>query len=188
VPVDQAIQITFSKPMDTSTVNLITPPGTSGFSASWNSVYTQVTYTHNDFPSARTLNFEITGQDNVGNTLQSGAAPTTWSFTTPTPPGNVIISGSSTPTRDKNQTYMANVTPITTTLPLTFTWQTTDHLPQTHSNIQNLSDTMNFTWTTAGTKTISVRVENSEGSYENTYQIEVKDTSGVFLPIIIRGY
>jgi hypothetical protein len=82
VPIDEEIQVVFSKPILTSTVTL-GGAGTAGmpFTATWNTDNTVVNYAHPDFAHGATLAFTISGEDRLGNPLGTGIVPTEWSFT-----------------------------------------------------------------------------------------------------------
>jgi hypothetical protein len=47
-------------------------------------------------------------------------------------------------------------------LPITYTWQATDHEPKVHTT-DTLSHTVSYTWQTPGTKTITVTAYNGYG-------------------------
>jgi len=82
VPVDQNIDITFSKPISPPTINL-SGPGTFGltFTPTLTHGNRVVSYNHTDFTIGDTLLFTIDAQDTFGNPLVAGPVPTTWSFT-----------------------------------------------------------------------------------------------------------
>jgi len=81
-PIDQEVQIFFSKPMSTTTVVLSVEgaPGTP-FTPTWNTGNTVVTYAHPDLSDSQTLTLTVEGQDEQGSPLGTSAVPTTWSFT-----------------------------------------------------------------------------------------------------------
>ena len=82
VPVDQSIDITFSKPISPATINL-SGPGTVGsvFTPTLSNGDRVVSFDHTDFNEGDTLFFTIDAQDTSGNALTMGPVPTTWSFT-----------------------------------------------------------------------------------------------------------
>ncbi len=67
---------------------------------------------------------------------------------------SVTIDGPVTGLVNTSHTFTATVSPITTTLPLSYTWEATDHAPVTHSS--GLTDVISYTWSITGTKTITV--------------------------------
>ncbi len=115
VPIDQDIQIVFSKPMITSTVEL-GGPGTLAlpFTSTWSAKNTILSYAHPNFEHGRILTFTISGQDRPGNVLGDGPVPSTWTFTVTNdnvPPNAVIgIEGG----------QLVNV-PVTAQVVITFT-------------------------------------------------------------------
>lgn len=52
-------------------------------------------------------------------------------------------------------------TPTLATLPITYTWEATEHQPLNHT--QGLSDTVAYVWNTTGSKTIIVHADNGSG-------------------------
>jgi len=173
VPVDQDLQIVFSKPMDAATV-VLGGEGATGlvFTPTWSAGNTVVDYAHTDFGYGQALTFTISGQDKLGNPLGPGLVPRTWSFVTM--PANsmetVAISGPTTGVVQVDYTFDAAVSPITATLPITYVWQATDQAPATHTD-GALNDTATFTWSTPGSKTITVTVTNAVGTATNTHVV-----------------
>jgi hypothetical protein len=55
---------------------------------------------------------------------------------------------------------------------------------------RGLSDQVSFTWSTTGTKTISVVASNAYGSASDSHQITIRDTlaGSVYLPIVVRHH
>jgi hypothetical protein len=176
VPLNQVIRIVFSKPMSPTTV-VLSGPGTTGlaFTPTWSAENTVLDCAHTNFGYGRTLAFTISGQDNLGNPLGPGPVPSTWSFTTPTAPKGVTISGPTTGVVQVNYTFTATVNPITTTLPITYFWQATGQSPVTHTG-GDLDDTVTFNWNTPGTKTITVTATNAIGTATNTYNVTISYT------------
>jgi len=171
VPLDQDIHIVFSKPMSTATVSL-GGPGAAGLTLTptWSDDNTVLNYTHTGFGYGETRVLTISGQDNLGNLLGAGPVPSTWSFTTPTAPDDVLISGPAAGVVQVDYTFDAAVGPITATLPITYTWQATGQSPVTHTG-GGLDDTATFNWDTPGAKTITVTAANAIGSANNTYEM-----------------
>jgi hypothetical protein len=86
-------------------------------------------------------------------------------------------------------TFGADVTPVTATLPITYTWQATD---QTQRIVAaGPSNDQAFTWTLEGTKYITVTVNNGIGSsVQGTYSLSVSvDVNySIYLPLVLRNY
>jgi hypothetical protein len=94
VPIDQAIQINYNRPMDTTSVTLLDEDMLAyPFTPTWSATYTLVTYAHPEFAHGQTLTFTTSGQDQQGASLGPGPVPTTWSFTVTdddVPPDGVV--------------------------------------------------------------------------------------------------
>jgi hypothetical protein len=106
----------------------------------------------------------------------------------PIPPSSVVLSGPTSGVISATYTFTATTSPITATTPLTYTWQATDHPPVIHSN--NLSDTVDFNWTTAGLKTITVTVNNGAAQVTNTHIISItagSELHAAFLPLVLKS-
>ncbi len=93
-------------------------------------------------------------------------------------PQSVPISGQHEGFIDQEYSFVAMVEPISTTLPITYTWQASNQLPVVH--IGGLTDTVSFTWEGIGTQTITVTASNSSGTVTNTHSITLFD-------VFIRG-
>ena len=75
----------------------------------------------------------------------------------------VEISGPATGLVDIAATFTATVSPITPTLPVTYTWQATDQTVVTHT-VHSVSDSVAFTWPVTGSKAITVTAVNPVGA------------------------
>jgi hypothetical protein len=93
-------------------------------------------------------------------------------------PTAVNLTGPSTGTVNTAYTFDADVLPISTTLPLTFTWMA-DEQTAVSQSVNGLMDSVSFTWTTTGTKTILVTAANSAGIVTDTHTIVI--TAGVII-------
>jgi len=84
-------------------------------------------------------------------------------------------------------TLTANVSPMTTTLPLTYTWQATGHDNITTMQLSALTATTTITWpmTQSGPQTVTLTVMNVAGVITEVYTLTVPP-SGIFLPIIMH--
>ena len=87
------------------------------------------------------------------------------------PPEAVTLDGPTSGAVGMSYTFTADVTPLTTTTPLTYTWEATDMMPTVRGG--GLSDAIDFTWTNAGIKTITVTAENEAGSVSDTFTIVI---------------
>ncbi len=90
----------------------------------------------------------------------------------PEPVTKVSIVGPSAGSVNVSQTFTATVSPITSTQPITYVWQATDHsiLP---AHIGGLQDGVDLTWETSGVKAITVTVRNVGGVVSGTHVIVV---------------
>ena len=82
---------------------------------------------------------------------------------------SVDITGPSTGTVGLTYTFTATVSPTTAAQPITYTWWTETHAPLTHT--AGLSDTMVFTWNTAGTHPITITATNIGRTVTGTHAI-----------------
>ena len=81
--------------------------------------------------------------------------------------------------------FTATVLPITTTLPLTYVWQVSNHPTVTFTH--GLSATQNIAWSAAGTKQILVTAFNAAGSASVTHTI-MTHLREIFLPVLRRDH
>ncbi|OGO60744.1 MAG: hypothetical protein A2029_10550 [Chloroflexi bacterium RBG_19FT_COMBO_47_9] len=88
-------------------------------------------------------------------------------------PGMVNISGPSEALVGSLVNFTATVEPISTTLPLTYTWQVDSLLPITHTS--GLTDTFGWACEVPGTYAITVTVSNIGGSVSDTHLITITD-------------
>lgn len=97
------------------------------------------------------------------------------------PPASVSLSGPSEGATWQLYEFTAGVEPLTTTLPLTYTWQATGQAPITHT--AGLEDTVGYIWETAGDQVITVTASNTAGSVVDTHLINL-----VFIPREFNNY
>ncbi len=93
-----------------------------------------------------------------------------------TPPSNLLISGPTSGAVNTANTFTASVNPSTTTLPLTYVWQATGQSTLTRV-INARTDTVPFTWTSAGAKVITVTASNAAGSASDSHTITINSPS-----------
>jgi uncharacterized repeat protein (TIGR01451 family) len=82
VPITSTLVVTFSKPMDTSSLAYDVSPDPGGWLASWNGNGTAVTLTHNLFEYNQLYTVTLSANDMLGFPLVSGPVPNPWTFTT----------------------------------------------------------------------------------------------------------
>jgi hypothetical protein len=80
-------------------------------------------------------------------------------------------------------TFLANVQPVTTTLPVTYTWEATDQTPVIHAN--TFRDEASFTWSQPGTKMITVTAQNKQGVLVQDVHSIFVDLRRVYLPAVV---
>lgn len=87
-------------------------------------------------------------------------------------PAGVTVSGPSIGAVNHGHTFRADVSPLSTTAPVTYTWEVTGRSPITH--VGGISDTLTLTETVAGTRTVQVTASNQVGALVSASQtIEV---------------
>jgi uncharacterized repeat protein (TIGR01451 family) len=104
-----------------------------------------------------------------------------WFFQNEAPSG-VSITGPNQGFTNVGYDFTAQVTPVTTTQPITYTWQATGQSAVIHTG-GGASDMVNFSWPVAGTKTVTVTANNGFGSVMNTAQITIKRYT-LYLPLV----
>jgi PKD repeat protein len=70
---------------------------------------------------------------------------------------------------DTTYTFTATVSPISATLPFTYSWRASDQTPVT--NTGGLSDTATFTWDASGAQTVSLTAGNAEGALTDSHPL-----------------
>jgi hypothetical protein len=101
-------------------------------------------------------------------------------------PDMITISGPTSGTRNQEYIFTGSTSPITSTLPLTYTWQATNFSPITFTG--GITNTMNYAWEIPGTKVITATVENGAGAVTNTHLITILPfiEHSIFLPTVMR--
>lgn len=92
---------------------------------------------------------------------------------TETAPEGITFYGPTIGQINTTYDFIAEVGPLTTSLPLNFSWQTTEQIPVDNTN--GLTDTISYTWNTPGIKNIFVTVNNSAGSTTSSLSIAIGD-------------
>jgi hypothetical protein len=115
---------------------------------------------------------------------ESGAAYVFQSY--PDPPTQVTISGPESGYTNYSYDFSAIVEPISTTLPLTYTWQADMQMPITHTS--GLSDTVSFVWEMPGTYAITVTTSNLAGEVSDSHVIKISPPIyNTYLPLVIKS-
>jgi RHS repeat-associated protein len=105
--------------------------------------------------------------------LYLGTGGGVYALRTSVAPISVTITGPATGIVHTNYTFTATVSPVTTTLPLTYVWETTDHSPVINAAVNSLTDTVPFAWDTSGRKVITATVSNSVGTTSTTHTVTI---------------
>ncbi len=118
--------------------------------------------------------------------VASGGLEATAVFTIPCPsaPMAVTVTGPTTNLVNATGTFTATVTPLTVTQPFTYTWQATDQPPIVQTG--SFTNTVAYTWTITGTKTITVTVENGvDDPVTTTHTVEIEPFR-CYLPVMLK--
>jgi len=91
----------------------------------------------------------------------------------PVAPRALAISGPERASTGVPTSFMASVTPLSSTLPLYYRWQATGLAEIVESG--SLSSTVTFTWAEPGSYTVAVSAANERGVVASTHQITVED-------------
>jgi CSLREA domain-containing protein len=94
------------------------------------------------------------------------------SFEAAISPALVSISGPVEGMIGQAYTFTAAVEPLTTSLPLTYTWQVDGQAVVTHTN--GLTDTSTYTWAAPGVYTLTVQAANDGGTVSDTHSITIR--------------
>jgi hypothetical protein len=110
---------------------------------------------------------------------------TTGLYTLPVfmPPDSLKVTGPATGDLQNSATFTATVTPITTTIPITYEWSVDGQIVFTHW--AGLSDSANFTWGQPGLHEVLVSASNPAGSTFDSWLIMVYFR--VYFPIGMRN-
>ncbi len=88
------------------------------------------------------------------------------------PPASLAVMGPVVGEEQDSYTFTASVTPITTTVPITYVWMADGQMPFTHT--AGVVDTAAFDWDTPGIKNITVIASNDRGTVVDTHSIDIK--------------
>lgn len=119
------------------------------------------------------VNIYVRARDGAGNLSEVGMGSAV-------AVGQVAISGPAAGTVNTLYSFTANVQPLTTTLPVTYTWQTTGQPLVTQ--VGELSSTVSYNWITPGVKTIMVTAQNLLATVTDSYTITIQAPDIVVAP------
>jgi len=156
-----------------------------------------ITYTWTPEPGAGqtspvvTYTWMVTGTKVITVTAENcgGVVSDTHVITISAPPPpcyaltDVDITGPVTGTTGTAYVFTATVAPPTATLPITYTWS-----PEPDAGQSN--PVVTYTWTTTGTKAISVTAENCGGVVSDTHTIIIATppSTYIYLPLVVKDY
>lgn len=147
--------------------------GGSWFGANgWSGQYTYAAFTWNS-PGAKTITLTAANTDSVitATTVVSiGLAPT------------VVLTGATSPQMGVPYVYTATVSPVTTSLPIYYSWYSTGHPWSGVSG--GLTDTSTYTWTTPGNKVVQVWVNNADGWDQDGMLIKIPAPAPLLTPTL----
>ncbi len=89
------------------------------------------------------------------------------------PPETISLTGPTDGLPNTPYTYTAYVNPLTTTIPLIYSWRVSDHSDITTTG--GITDAQTFTWNTTGLKQIVVQASNLAGSAVMTQTINISN-------------
>jgi len=106
----------------------------------------------------------------------------------PTAAAAVELSGPRSGPQHTFHTFVARVNPVTTTLPITYTWSVTgqwwgDQVRTTYS----VSDTINLMWHTPESQTIAVTAVNAYGDIVGAMAVFNGQAPPIYLPLVLRA-
>ncbi len=87
-------------------------------------------------------------------------------------PDNVSVNGPAAGAVNSEYTFTATAAPITLTRPITFTWDVTDQ--PTIIRQSGLDDAMSFSWSTPGSKSVTVTASNRWGAASKTFTLNIQ--------------
>ncbi|MCP4526911.1 MAG: hypothetical protein GY833_13525 [Aestuariibacter sp.] len=131
--------------------------------------------------------WNISGTQTIVVTATNGATPITDAHHVDisiVPVKSVEITGTTTGYTNIPYTFTATVTPILATEPVTYVWYTKGQSgrgPYTGG----LSDTVSFTWSASGTRTIIIMATNPGSTVTSTHNITI-ELFRIYLPVIMR--
>jgi hypothetical protein len=96
----------------------------------------------------------------------------------------LVVSGPSSGVVNTDYVFTATVSPVTATLPITFTWQATGQIPLTRTGPSS-SDSITFTWPlgAAGDQVITATAANAGGAATSALGVTIAAYK-VYLPIV----
>ena len=102
------------------------------------------------------------------------------------PLSNVTIAGPLTATVGSPTVFTGTVTPITSSLPVVYTWQPSEG-PSVVRSVDHISDSAVFTWTTPDTHALTLTVANCGGTAAAVHRLAAERAAReIYLPLVMR--
>ena len=102
---------------------------------------------------------------------------------------NVTASGLAQGNTNHACTFEANIMPDVVSFPITYTWEAMDKAAIVHANVYQTNDNAAFTWTTPGTKTVTVTAAIAGATTQAAHMIKIAGLvldKYIFLPLVLR--
>jgi hypothetical protein len=96
----------------------------------------------------------------------------------------VVITGPTLGFVQTDYPFIATVSPVTATQPITYVWRTSERSPVTRTS--GTSDAVTYTWTTVGTRTITITAANATSTVTGTHVISIVPGRRLYLPLVLR--
>ena len=92
----------------------------------------------------------------------------------------VAIDGPSTGFTGQSYLFSALVSPISATLPITYTWEAAGQTTILHGSLAGITDSAAFTWPSAGQQVITVTAANLSNAVTGVYTITIADAPATY--------
>ncbi len=106
-------------------------------------------------PGVYTVTLQVSGPCGT-DTKVKAAYITAWLQ----PPAGVTVDGPEAGSMGAPQTFTATVSPLTATVPITFTWNRDGGPQEVHAEVWATADSISYTWDSPGPRTITVTADN----------------------------
>ncbi len=92
---------------------------------------------------------------------------------------SVAISGPTSGETGMSYDFTASVTPVTATLPISYSWEIDGQSPIDHPGRSSTSDTIGISWENAGTYDLLVTATSSTGSVTDVHTIAIEESTKI---------
>lgn len=106
----------------------------------------------------------------------------------PVPPESVEITGPVEGLVNTTYAFTAQVSPVSTTLPISYVWQVDGQEPVTHTS--GLTDEVDITWASADQYTVTVSASNAGGEVTDSHVVTITQPVVwlLYLPLTVKDY